>query len=88
MIFEVNEHSWKNKQFYPKGVFPTDITQADSIFDTSADQIMFIFAYLSNSQQSYCFFSPPSISTSPPWNNPVWLFYTLMWANYNMYVFN
>ena len=44
MIFVVNEHGWQNKQFYAKGVFPTDITQADSIFDTSTDQMKFIFA--------------------------------------------
>ena len=43
MIFEVNEQGWQNKKFYAKGVFPTDITQADSIFDTSTDQITFIF---------------------------------------------
>ena len=39
MIFVVNEHGWQNKQFHAKGVFPTDITQVESIFDTSTDQI-------------------------------------------------
>ena len=57
MHFEVNEHGWQNKQFYAKGVSPTDTTQADSIFDTSTDQMKFIFAL------------PLKLSTSPPWNN-------------------
>ena len=86
MIFEVNEHGWKNKQFYPKGVFPTDITQADSIFDTSTDQIKFIFAFSLK-------LSPIIFFPHPPFQLPHLgiicdMLYTLVWANYNMYVFN
>ena len=68
MHFEVNEHGWQNKQFYAKGVSPADTTQADSIFDTSTDQITLIFAF-SLKLSPIIFFPPSSILTSPPWNN-------------------
>ena len=63
MIFEVNEHGCQNKQFYAKGVFSTDLTPADSIFDTSTDQIMFIFAFSLKLSPIILFSSPSSIST-------------------------